>query len=55
MEQSESIVNLLKANHVPHIYRLYEGEGHGFRKAETLLDFYQSMDDFLKQYVIYAV
>ena len=36
--QSESIVSVLRANHVPHVYRLYEGEGHGFRKSENILD-----------------
>jgi dipeptidyl aminopeptidase/acylaminoacyl peptidase len=53
--QSESIVTLLKANHIPHVYRLYEGEGHGFRKAENILDYYQTIDVFLKQYVIFSV
>ena len=52
-EQSESIVRLLQANRVPHLYKLYEGEGHGFRKKSTLIDFYQTMDDFLKQHVIF--
>ena len=51
--QSESIVRLLQANRIPHLYKLYEGEGHGFRKKSTLIDFYQTMDDFLKQYVIF--
>lgn len=51
--QSESIVRLLQANRVPHLYKLYEGEGHGFRKKSTLIDFYQTMDDFLKQHVIF--
>jgi dipeptidyl aminopeptidase/acylaminoacyl peptidase len=31
-KHSESIVRVLRANHVPHEYKLYEGEGHGFRK-----------------------
>jgi dipeptidyl aminopeptidase/acylaminoacyl peptidase len=53
--QSESIVSLLKANHVPHVYRLYEGEGHGFRESENILDYYKTIDVFLKQYVIFSV
>ena len=52
--QSESIVEALRANKVPHIYRLYEGEGHGWRKAETIEAFYQDVVEFLKQYVIFA-
>jgi len=55
MEQSESIVNLLSANKVPHIYKLYEGEGHGFRKKVNLVDFYETIDRFLKQYVIFSL
>lgn len=53
-EQSEAIVRQLRANRVPHIYKLYEGEGHGFRKKENLIDFYETIDQFLKQYVIFS-
>jgi len=34
--QSERMVNALKARHVPVAYITYEGEGHGFRKAENI-------------------
>jgi len=51
-EHSEQIVAALKANGVPHIYRLYPGEGHGFRKTETIVDFYENLEKFLKQYVL---
>jgi dipeptidyl aminopeptidase/acylaminoacyl peptidase len=54
-EQSESIVRLLKANHVPYEYKLYEGEGHGFRKKTNLIDYYETIDRFLKQYVIFSL
>ena len=36
--QAELIVAALRDKHIPHAYRLYEGEGHGFRKAETIVD-----------------
>ena len=52
---SERIVERLRANRVPHVYRLYEGEGHGFRKAETLVDYYQITERFLGEHVIYNV
>jgi len=52
-EQSERIVERLRANRVPHVYRLYEGEGHGFRKAETLVDYYQTAERFLREHVIF--
>ena len=35
-----------------HVYRLYEGEGHGFRKAEMLADYYQTTKRFLSEQVI---
>lgn len=53
--QSESIVAFLRANRVPHVYRLYEGEGHGFRKSDNILDYYKTIDVFLKQYVIFSI
>ena len=34
--QSEAIRDALAERGIPHAYRLYEGEGHGFRRAETL-------------------
>ncbi len=52
--QSESIVEALKANGVPYEYHLYPGEGHGFRKSETLRDYYAAIERFLLQYVIYS-
>ncbi|MBL8156933.1 MAG: S9 family peptidase, partial [Anaerolineae bacterium] len=51
--QSDSIVASLKARGVPHEYHLYPGEGHGFRKPETLEHYYEAVVKFLKQYVIY--
>ncbi len=51
-EQSERIVERLRAKGVPYVYRLYEGEGHGFRKAETLADYYQTAEHFLREQVI---
>lgn len=52
--QAESIVEVLRRNGVPHIYHLYPGEGHGWRKAETVEAFYQAVLDFLRQYVLFS-
>ncbi len=52
--QSDEIVDALRRNGVPHEYHLYPGEGHGFRQAETIEKFYQAVEKFLTQYVIYA-
>lgn len=52
--QSDEVVASLKARGVPHEYHIYAGEGHGWRKSETIDDFYSSVDRFLKQYVVFA-
>ena len=51
-DQAESIVEILQQNEVPHIYRLYDGEGHGWRKVETIVAFYHDVGRFLKRYVL---
>jgi dipeptidyl aminopeptidase/acylaminoacyl peptidase len=35
-EQAERMVEALRAQHIPVAYITYEGEGHGFRKAENI-------------------
>lgn len=52
--QSDEIVASLKARGVPHEYVVYPGEGHGWRKQETVADFYRRLDAFLRQHVIFA-
>lgn len=52
--QSDSIVESLRRRGVPHEYHVYEGEGHGWRKKETIEQFYNTADKFLKQYVVFA-
>jgi len=53
-DQAEGIVASLKRRGIPHEYHLFEGEGHGWRKPETIEAYYNSMDRFLMQHVIYA-
>jgi dipeptidyl aminopeptidase/acylaminoacyl peptidase len=52
--QAEEIVSALRKNGTPHVYHVYEGEGHGWRKAETIEHFYRTVDEFLKRYVLYS-
>lgn len=52
--QSDTIVESLKRRNVPHEYHIYPGEGHGWRKTETIEKFYASLDGFLKTYVLFA-
>lgn len=51
-DQSDRVVASLEQRGIPYIYHVYEGEGHGFRKSETIEHYYQTIDRFLKQYVI---
>lgn len=50
---SDAIAAVLKKNGVPHLYRVYEGEGHGWRRAETIRAYYEELEGFLKQYVLF--
>ncbi|MDL5352919.1 prolyl oligopeptidase family serine peptidase [Microbacterium sp. zg-YB36] len=47
--QAEAIRDALAARGVPHAYVLYEGEGHGFRRAETVVHALESELAFLGQ------
>jgi len=40
--QSQRIVDALRARHVPVSFILYPGEGHGFRKPETIINSHQA-------------
>lgn len=53
-EQSDTIVASLRARGVTHEYHVYEGEGHGWRKAETVEAFYNAVQAFLKLHVLFA-
>lgn len=53
-DQSDSIVASLNRRGIPHEYHLFEGEGHGWRKPETIETYYSKIERFLLQHVIYA-
>lgn len=53
-DQSDEMVAALRRRGVPHIYQLYPGEGHGFRKPETIEHYYTTLEKFLRQYVVYT-
>jgi dipeptidyl aminopeptidase/acylaminoacyl peptidase len=50
--QSNEIVDALHINHVPHRYQLFQGEGHGWKKAETLETYYNMIEQFLLDNII---
>lgn len=53
-EQSDMIARALEKSGTPHVYHTYEGEGHGWRKAETIEHFYNALGEFLVEHVVYA-
>ena len=53
-DQAEEIVKVLRQKNIPHIYRLYDGEGHGWRKTETIVDYLQQTERFLQQQVLFS-
>ncbi|MBZ0283348.1 MAG: S9 family peptidase [Anaerolineae bacterium] len=52
--QSDSIVEALRRKGIPHEYHVYAGEGHGWRKPETIEHYYNATLNFLKQHVVFA-
>ncbi len=52
--QSDAIVEALRRRGTPHEYHVYEGEGHGWRKRETIEKYYQSLEAFLRKHVVFV-
>jgi dipeptidyl aminopeptidase/acylaminoacyl peptidase len=50
-DQSDRIVQALRARKVPVEYLVLENEGHGFSRTESMLRAYQATDAFLDRYV----
>jgi dipeptidyl aminopeptidase/acylaminoacyl peptidase len=53
--QSEAVVSALREKGLPVAYRLYEGEQHGFRRAENVLDSLNSELSFYAQVLGFAL
>lgn len=53
-QHSDAIVEALKRSGTPHVYHVYEGEGHGWRKRESIEHFYRTVEAFLRQHVLLA-
>ncbi|MBN2084831.1 MAG: S9 family peptidase [Anaerolineales bacterium] len=52
--QTGEIAAALARSGVPHVYRVFPGEGHGWRKAETIVSYYTEVDAFLHRHVLSA-
>jgi len=50
LNQAEKIVASLEQRKVPHLFHVFEGEGHGWRKKETIKAYYEMVEDFLLEY-----
>ncbi len=50
--QAEAVVQALSESGVSYTYRLYEEEGHGFRRRETIADFFDTIDAFLRRHML---
>ncbi len=51
IDQTLTIYDRLLNNGTLCELKVYEGEGHGFRRSETLFDYYERMDAFLKKHL----
>jgi len=49
--QSQEIFDSLTKRNIPCILKLFEGEGHGFKKQENIEDYYNTIIDFLNKYL----
>lgn len=49
--QTIEIFNQLSTRGIPCSLKIYEDEGHGFRQPETLRDYYQQIEAFLKEHL----
>ena len=52
--QSDAIVSSLVSRGVPHVYHVYAGEGHGWRRTDTITHFYGAVEEFLRQHVLFT-
>jgi dipeptidyl aminopeptidase/acylaminoacyl peptidase len=51
--QSDAIARALERSRTPHLYRVFPGEGHGWRRRETIEEYYASLESFLTAYLVY--
>ena len=51
-QQSDDVVAALQKTGTPHIYHVYQDEGHGWRRQETIEHFYTAVEEFLSQHVL---
>ena len=50
-KQSEGIAASMEQRGIPHEHHLFAGEGHGWRKEETIVEYYALIERFLGRYL----
>ena len=50
-EQSAGIAVSLKQRGIPHEYHLFQGEGHGWRREETVVEYFAVIERFLRRHL----
>ena len=50
LNQAEVIVSSLVERGIPHLFRVFEGEGHGWKKKETIKSYFETVEAFLLKY-----
>jgi len=51
IQESEQIARVMRENKLPVIFVVYPDEGHGFYRAENIMDFYGRVEEFLAKYL----
>jgi dipeptidyl aminopeptidase/acylaminoacyl peptidase len=49
--QVEQLVRELNRQQVPHLYHVFEDEGHGWKRPETIRVYFSKVEEFLSRYV----
>jgi dipeptidyl aminopeptidase/acylaminoacyl peptidase len=52
LSQTEAIARELATHGVVHHLRRFAGEGHGWRREETIAEYYREVEAFLRRYVV---
>jgi dipeptidyl aminopeptidase/acylaminoacyl peptidase len=52
IDQAEAVVKVLRERERPHLYHVYAGEGHGWRRPETIKHCYETILSFLNEHVL---
>ncbi len=48
-DQSDRLAEALREEGIPILYRVFPGEGHGWRKSETITEYYRLVEKFLRE------